>query len=123
MKLLIENLVITPQAKLTSDEANCKSGFNSMRVKTNEGKLFILCLHVKVVCITCAMCSYVLGACIAAWWRLRYFPVWLLARPAQGWLVYFTGVWGEVGLTFCRNNKGGKPGREKKPPRGLIFYS
>ena len=34
-KLLIENLLITPQVKLTSDEANCKSGCNSKDKWTN----------------------------------------------------------------------------------------
>ena len=35
LKLLIENLLITPQVKLTSDEANCKSGCNSKDKWTN----------------------------------------------------------------------------------------
>ena len=32
---LIENLLITPQVKLASDEANCKSGCNSKEKWTN----------------------------------------------------------------------------------------
>ena len=35
LKLLIENLLITPQVRLTSDEANCKSGCNSKDKWTN----------------------------------------------------------------------------------------
>ena len=35
MKLLIENLLMTPQVKLTSDEANCKSGCNFKDKWTN----------------------------------------------------------------------------------------
>ena len=35
LKFLIENLLITPQVKLTSDEANCKSGCNSKDKWTN----------------------------------------------------------------------------------------
>ena len=35
LKLLIENLLITPQVKLTLDEANCKSGCNSKDKWTN----------------------------------------------------------------------------------------
>ena len=35
LKLLIENVLITPQVKLTSDEPNCKSGCNSKDKWTN----------------------------------------------------------------------------------------